>query len=143
MRFTRTITVAAVAAQCAAIGGLSAANAASPTPAAAATPTASVAVRHLEGTVLSVDRAARAFRLRDSERGTFRITVTARTRFERVAGFAGLRAGMTRIEVTAWRSSTGWRAVEVERSGGGGRHGGEDDRGGSGRGGHDDGPNHT
>jgi hypothetical protein len=88
---------------------------------------AAVVQRELEGTVVSVDRATRTFRLRDSERGTFRIRVTSRTRFERVAGFQGLRRGMTRIEATVRRARGGWTATEVERSGGGGRHGGDDD----------------
>lgn len=142
MRLTKSIAVAAVAAQCAAIGGV-----------AVAAPTASAAtVRHFEGTVLSVDRTARTFRLRDVERGTVRVTVTRNTRYERVAGLAGLHTGLTRIEVVVWRSATrGWVATEVERSGGGGQHGGgADDNGGesgggggSGRGGHDDGPNHS
>ena len=47
-----------------------------------------------EGTVKSVDRDNRTFRLHDSERGTVRIKVTRNTRFERIAGFSALRAGM-------------------------------------------------
>jgi hypothetical protein len=80
-----------------------------------------------EGTVVSVNRDNRTFRLHDSERGTIRIKVTRRTRFERIAGFPGLRKGMTRIEATVHRSNGRWVASEVERSGGGGRHGGDDD----------------
>ena len=80
-----------------------------------------------EGTVVSVNRDNRTFRLHDSERGTIRIKVTSRTRFERIAGFSGLRKGMTRIEATVHRSNGRWVASEVERSGGGGRHGGDDD----------------
>jgi hypothetical protein len=95
-----------------------------PAPASAAT------VRQFEGTVVSVDRDSRTFRLRDSERGTVRIKVTSRTRFERIAGFRGLRRGMTRVESTVVRSNGRWVAREVEISGGGGRHGGDDDRGG-------------
>ena len=41
-------------------------------------------VRHVEGRVLSVDRSASTFKLRDSERGTFTIRVTSATKFERV-----------------------------------------------------------
>lgn len=59
-----------------------AAMATAPSPVASA-----AAVRQFEGTVVSVDRANRTFRLRDSERGTVRIRVTSRTRFERIAGF--------------------------------------------------------
>ena len=53
--------------------------------------------------------------------------MTSRTRFERIDGFGGLRAGMTNIEATVRRSDGRWVAREVERSGGGGEHGGEDD----------------
>jgi hypothetical protein len=77
-----------------------------------------------------VNRDERTFRLRDSERGTVRIRVTRNTRFERIAGLAGLRRGMTNVEAVVRRSGGRWIAREVERSGGGGEHGG----GGSGRG---------
>ena len=99
-----------------------AAMAGAPSPAASA-----AAVRQFEGTVVSVDRSSRSFRLWDSERGTVRIRVTSRTRFERIAGFSGLKRGMTRIESTVRRSGNAWVATEVERSGGGGKHGGDDD----------------
>ncbi len=92
-----------------------------------AAPAAASAATQYEGTVVSVNRDNRTFRLHDSERGTIRIKVTSRTRFERVAGFSGLRKGMTRIESTVRRSNGRWVALEVERSGGGGRHGGDDD----------------
>jgi hypothetical protein len=94
---------------------------------AAAQPAAGAALREFEGTVVSVNRDARTFRLRDSERGTVRIKVTRNTRFERIAGFAGLKAGMTNIEAVVRRSDGRWVAREVERSGGGGEHGGDDD----------------
>jgi hypothetical protein len=96
---------------------LAAAAVAAPTPASAAT-------RQVEGTVTRVDSDAKTFRLRDSERGTFTIKVTSRTRFERIAGFSGLKRGMTRVEATLRRSNGRWVATLVERSGGGGRHGG-------------------
>ncbi len=85
---------------------------------------APAAVREFEGTVVSVNRDARTFRLHDAERGTKRIKVTRNTRFERIAGFSGLRKGMTRIEATVRRRDGRWIALEVERSGGGGQHGG-------------------
>ena len=91
----------------------------------AAPATAPAAVREFEGTVVSVNRDNRTFRLHDTERGTKRIKVNSRTRFERIAGFAGLRKGMTRIEATVRRRDGRWVAIEVERSGGGGRHGGD------------------
>jgi len=104
--------------------------------------TASAAARQLEGTVVSVNRDARTFRLKDVERGTVRIKVTRNTRFERIDGLAGLKAGAKRIEATVKRSNGAWVALEVERSGGGGEHGGgRDDRGGDDhRGGNDDPP---
>ena len=60
-----------------------------------AAPAAAQAATHFEGTVVSVNRDNRTFRLHDSERGTIRIKVTSRTRFERIAGFSGLRKGMS------------------------------------------------
>ena len=60
---------------------------------AAVPATASAApIREFEGTVVSVNRESRTFRLNDSERGTKRIKVTRNTRFERIDGFRGLRA---------------------------------------------------
>jgi hypothetical protein len=87
---------------------------------------AAASAAQFEGTVVSVNRDNRTFRLHDSERGTIRIKVTSSTRFERVAGFAGLRKGMTRIEATVRRSNGRWVASSVQRSGGGGRHGNDD-----------------
>ena len=94
--------------------------------AVAAAPAAAAAAE-FEGTVRSVNRDNRTFRLHDSELGTKRIKVTRNTRFERIGGFAGLRAGMRNIEVVAKRRDGRWVAIEVERSGGGGEHGGDDD----------------
>ncbi|MBE2315705.1 hypothetical protein DVA67_006945 [Solirubrobacter sp. CPCC 204708] len=106
-------------------------------------PAASAQTRQYEGTVVSVDRDSRTFRIHDSERGTIRVRVTARTRFERISGFAGLRAGLRNIETVVTRSDGRWVALEVERSGGGGSHGGsnddsDDDDRGRGRGSDDD-----
>jgi hypothetical protein len=98
--------------------------------------TASAAARQFEGTVVSVNRDARTFRLRDVERGTVRIKVTQSTRFERVNGLAGLKPGAKRIEATVKRKNGAWVALEVERSGGGSEHGGGRDE----RGGDDDAP---
>ena len=92
---------------------------------AAAAPAQSV--REYEGTVVSVNREDRTFRLRDNERGTVRIKVTRNTRFERIDGFSGLRAGLTNVESTVRRSDGRWVAIEVERSG---RDRDRDDRGG-------------
>jgi hypothetical protein len=91
--------------------------------------TATAAARQFEGTVVSKNSSARTFGLRDVERGTVTIKVNRNTRFERVNGFAGLRAGMTNIESVVKRSNGRWVAREVEISGGGGRHGGDDSGG--------------
>ena len=87
---------------------------------------ASAATRQYEGTVASVNRDAKTFRLHDSERGTIRITGTRSTRFERIRGFSGLRRGRTRVEATVKRSNGRWVATSIERSGGGGSHGADD-----------------
>ena len=95
-----------------------------------------------DGTVLSKNRENRSFRLRDFERGTVRIFVTRNTRFERIAGFAGLKVGARNIESVVRKRDGRWVAVEVERSGrddrAGDDRGGDDDAGGDRRGGDDD-----
>ena len=88
---------------------------------------ATAATRQFEGTVVSVNRDNRTFRLNDSERGIKRIKVTRNTTFERISGFAGLHKGMRRVEATVRRSNGRWVAIRVERSGGGGNHGGGND----------------
>jgi hypothetical protein len=88
--------------------------------------TASAATQY-EGKVVGVNRDAKTFRLNDSERGTIRIKVTRNTSFERIGGFAALRVGMRGVEATVKRSNGRWVAVHVEKSGGGGNHGGDDD----------------
>jgi polyisoprenoid-binding protein YceI len=125
----RVRKIAIAAASIAALGATSAAATAT-TPAAkpATTAATQAATRQFEGTVVSVNRSARTFRLRDAQRGTATIKVTSATRFQRVGGFAGLRAGLTRVEANVRRSNGAWVATFVERSGGGGgRHGGSDD----------------
>ena len=92
----------------------------------AAAPAAAAAAQ-FEGTVRSVNVEKRTFRLHDSERGTKRIKVTRNTRFERIDGIRGLEPGMRNVEVVAKRRDGRWVAIEVERSGGGGEHGGDDD----------------
>jgi septal ring-binding cell division protein DamX len=121
----RKITV--VAASLAAIGA-TAVPAGAATTAATTAPATQAATRQFEGTIVSVDRSARTFRLRDAQRGTVTIRVTSSTRFQRVGGFAGLRAGLNRVEANVRRSNGAWVATFVERSGGGGgRHNGSDD----------------
>jgi hypothetical protein len=119
--------IAVVAVSLAAMGA-TAVPAGAATTAGTAAPATQAATRQFEGTIVSVDRSARTFRLRDAQRGTVTIKVTSRTRFQRVGGFAGLRAGQSRIEANVRRSNGAWVATFVERSGGGGgRHGGSDD----------------
>ena len=84
-------------------------------------------LREFEGRVVSVNRDAKTFRLHDSERGTKRIKVTRNTRFERIDGLAGLKKGQRNIEATVKRKNGAWVAIEVEKSGGGGEHGGDND----------------
>jgi hypothetical protein len=104
--------------------------------------TASAAtVRHFEGRVLSVDRDAKSFRLRDSERGTFTVFVTRSTRFDRTS-FAKVKTGRS-VEVTVRRADGRWQATKVEPRTGGGREAEPGDDNGGGRGGNDDGPNHS
>jgi hypothetical protein len=81
-------------------------------------------LREFEGRVVSVNREAKRFRLHDAERGTVRIRVNRNTRYERIDGLAGLRAGMRNVEAVVRRKNGRWVAIEVERSGGGGDHGG-------------------
>lgn len=99
-------------------------------------PSAQPAARHFDGTVASVAKQRKTFRMRTESGRVMRLAVNGRTRFERIAGFTGLRKGQV-IEVIARRSGGRWVAVEVERRRDSNR------RGGSGRGGADDGPNHT
>jgi hypothetical protein len=124
----RIRTIAVTAATVAALGTTAATGVAAPpapsAPSAAATQTAT---RQVEGTVISINRGASTFRLRDTQRGTFTIKVTGRTTWQRVTSFSALRVGMTRIEANIRRSGGQWVASHVERSGGGGRHGGGSD----------------
>lgn len=88
--------------------------------------TASAATQY-EGKVVSISKERRTFRLNDAQLGTIRIKVTRNTTFDRIDGFRALRVGMTRVEATVKRSDGRWVALHVERSGGGGQHGGADD----------------
>jgi uncharacterized membrane protein YgcG len=89
---------------------------------------ASAATRQYEGTVVSVNRDAKTFRLHDSERGTIRIKVRSSTRFERINGFASLRrASSASRPPSSARTGAGSRC-RSKRSGGGGSHGGHGGR---------------
>jgi hypothetical protein len=87
--------------------------------------TASAATQY-EGKVVGISKERKTFRLADAQRGTIRIKVTRNTTFEDLAGFGALRVGMRRVEATVKRSDGRWVALHVERSGGGGNHGGDD-----------------
>jgi uncharacterized iron-regulated membrane protein len=123
-RFTAIFAVAALA-LVAVAGSVTAASAAT--------------VRHFEGRVVSVDRSAKSFKLRDSERGTVNVFVVQSTRFSRTS-FAAVKAGRS-VEVTVRRSGGRWQATKVEPRTGAGHTEPGDDNGG-GRGGNDDGANH-
>jgi hypothetical protein len=117
MKKIALVTAAVVAVSGGAAAGASAAPAQAP---------GATALREFEGTVASVNRDARTFRLRDAERGTVTIKVNRSTRFERLRGLSSLHRGVRGIEATVKRSNGRWVATEVERSGGGGNHGGDD-----------------
>ena len=106
MRARSKLSILAVAA-----AGLGTATGPAAAPAAVQRATA---LTEFEGKVESVDRAQKRFRIRDGERGTFRVKVTSNTRFERVDGMVGLHKGL-RIEVTAKRAGKQWVATGVER----------------------------
>ena len=144
MKTLKTLSTTALATVALAAGATTVHAQASAAPAAASAATQAI---HYEGTITAVNRSARTFRIRDTERGVISVRVASRTRFERLAGFSALRVGMSNVETTVRRSGGRWIATHVERSGGGGQHGGgSDDRGGDdngggrgrGRGGDDD-----
>jgi hypothetical protein len=103
-----TLTIAAVTA---ALAGAVSAGAGAATTAPA--PANAAATRHVEGRVTAVDRSACTFTVRDAERGTLTVKVTATTKFERVT-FASLRTGQ-RVDVRAKRVAGAWTATKVER----------------------------
>jgi hypothetical protein len=124
------------------------AAAAGAAPALAQAQPATAAARHFDGTVASVARKTRTFKMRTENGRRIRLVVKRVTRFERIAGFSGLAKGQD-IEVSAVRRDGRWIALEVERRrdddrrGDDDERGGDDDRGGDdGRGGDDDGPGH-
>jgi Domain of unknown function (DUF5666) len=127
MRTKLTIALAT-----AAVAGTGASAVAANAPAAV-----SAATRHVEGRVTAVDRSARTFTVRDAERGTLKVKVTARTKFERIR-FSSLRTG-SRVDVRATRVSGAWVATKVERGDSiGANHDAGDDHGGRHGGGSDD-----
>jgi Domain of unknown function (DUF5666) len=135
-----TLTVLAATASLAAAGLATTAAVAAPTAAVSA-----ASVRHAEGRVTAIDRSARTFTVRDAQRGTLKVKVTASTKFERIT-FSSIRVN-SKVDVRAVKSGATWRATKVERATalgnhdrnddgpnhdagddhGGGRHGGDDD----------------
>jgi Cu/Ag efflux protein CusF len=83
---------------------------------ASASAQASRFVRHIEGPVVAIDRAARTFTVRDREHRNALSTIhlTPSTRFDGVAGLGGLHNGQ-RVEVKAVRVNGALSATKVER----------------------------
>jgi uncharacterized protein DUF5666 len=104
-----TLSIVAAAATLAASGAVATAG-------AAPTSAVSAATRHVEGRVVAVDRPARTFTVRDVERGTLKVKVTASARFQRLSGFSAVRTGL-RVDVRAKRIAGAWRATKVEPAG--------------------------
>lgn len=77
-------------------------------------PAKAAAIHEFEGPVLSVDRVARTFRMRDHHRGVVRIRATRSTRYDELRGFSSLHRGL-RVDVEARRVSGAWVAREIER----------------------------
>jgi hypothetical protein len=101
---------------------------------------AQAAVRHFDATVVSKSGTAKTVQVRTESGAKLTFKVTARTKFERIAGgFSGLAKGLA-VEIDADNPSGQWVATQIESGSSGGNRGGSDDSGG---GGHDDGPNHT
>ena len=125
------LTIAAATAVLA--GGIVAAGAGAAEPSSVS----AAATRHVEGRVVAIDRSARTFAVRDAERGTLKVKVTAGTKFERIT-FSALRIG-DRVDVRAKRVGGAWRATKVERgSAASSNHDAGDDHGGRHGGGSDD-----
>jgi hypothetical protein len=107
------------------------------TGASASSAAVSAATRHVEGSVVAINRPAGTFTVRDAERGTLKVKVTSSTRFERIAGFSALHVS-ERVDLRATRISSAWRANVVERGGNAAHNGLGDER----HRGADDGVNH-
>src|SRR4051794_29231634 len=76
------------------------------------------------GTVACVHRGARALRAKGVGRGAVRMKGTRNTRFQRIDGLGGRKAGAKRIEATLKPKNGGWVGRGVGAWGGGGEHGG-------------------
>jgi Domain of unknown function (DUF5666) len=129
-------TLSIVAATAALAAGAVATTAGATMPAASPSAASAAATRHLEGRVTAIDRSARAFTVRDAERGALKVKVTASTTFERTS-FAALRVG-SKVDVRAAKVDGSWRATKVERGVAAANHDAGDDHGGGRHGGNDD-----
>jgi hypothetical protein len=98
-------------------GGIAATGAIAQSSSTAASASAQTSrfVRHIEGPIVAINHAARTFTVRDREhRNTLTtVTVTSKTRFDRVAGFGALRKGQ-RVDVRAVRANGALAATKVE-----------------------------
>jgi Domain of unknown function (DUF5666) len=131
MTIKRTISTAVAAAFTAA------ALTAAPGPAVAKS---SAGLTSFHGTVSSVSKSSKTFRVKRANGTSLTFRVTSATVFQRISGgFSGLTKGRA-IEVKAKKVDGRWSARKVEPDDD--RSGGDDNGGGSGRGGDDDGPNH-
>jgi hypothetical protein len=85
---------------------------------ASASAQASKFVRHIEGPIVAIDRAARTFTVRDREHRNIlsAIKVTSKTRFDHIAGFGALHKGQ-RVDVRAVRANGALAATKVQRGG--------------------------
>lgn len=116
----RTKTILSIVSATAALGtggivATSAAASSSSSASGSSGQSAGVFVRHIEGPITAIDRAAGTFTVNDREHGTTTtVKVTPNTRFDGVAGFGALRRG-ERVEVKAVRSAGTLTATKVER----------------------------
>jgi hypothetical protein len=99
-------------------GGIAAtgAIAQSSSTAASASAQAGRLVRHIEGPIVAIDRAARTFTVRDREHrnALSTVKVTATTRFDHLAGFGALHKGQ-RVDVKAVRANGALAATRDDR----------------------------
>ncbi len=100
----------------AATGAIAQSSSTAASASASASVEASRLVRHIEGPIVAIDRAARTFTVRDREHRNVLATVkvTPSTRFDNVAGFGALHRGQ-RVDVRAVRANGALSATKVER----------------------------
>jgi hypothetical protein len=97
---------------------------------------ASAAISHFDGKVISKDASAQTFRVKTQSGAKRTVQVNGNTKYERIAGgFAGLDKGLV-VGIDAKKTDDRWLAKQVEKDRNGGGNGGHHG------GGNDDGPNH-